>query len=260
MKAISVLFLSVVIAVLFCACGSPDPSESNANITREQAIQKIESVSSSSGDVDIYSYPDLDKVVDNLKYYFIQVVFPNRMAAEYYVDSNEGNIFVAMGGELDTSNPLSAESIASYERSAQEDGIAVITTPETSIIKDIFDSIGMTVQELEDKFGSGYSKVSVDYNGYMKAYLYSEQGFTAAFNKDGKVARIYCGEKIEIGGARSGMDFAQIQDKLGKTSFRQTWIETPINAAYELEYRYNGRAVVFFSRQDKGANSIMSIY
>ena len=261
MKAKAVLFLSVVIAVMFCACNSPDAgSGSGANITREQAIQKIEALSSGSGDIDIDSYPDMDKVVDSVRYYFIQVVFSNRMSAGYYVDSGEGNIFIAIGGELDTSNPLSAESIASYEGSAEEDGIAEITAPETAIIKDIFDSIGMTTQQLEDKFGSDYSKVSVDYNGYMEGFLYSKEGFTAAFDKDGKVGRVYCQDTIEIGGAKSGMDFAQIQDKLGKTSVRQTWVETPINAAYELEYRLNGRAVVFFSRQNEGTNSIMSIY
>ncbi len=261
MKARAVLFLLVVIAVLFCACNSTGviQSKNDAIITREQAIHKIETISNSTGDVDIKSYQDMDKVIDGVTYYFIQVVFPNRMSAEYYVDEKEGNVFIAMGGELDTNNPLSPESISLGEGVEELGAITEIKASQTDALKDIFESIGMSAQQLEQKFGSDYGKVSVNYNGNMQAFLYSDHGFTAAFGEDGKVKCVYCSDKIDIGGIKSGMDFSQIQQKLGKTRLRQFWVETPINAAYEIEYSFNGRTVAFFSRQSDGNNSIMSI-
>lgn len=263
--------LLIVMILLFSACnadtidkpntitGKPNATSDNSNITRDQAIIKVKNISNDTGDLDIKSYPEMDNVTDGIRYYFIKVVFPNRMSAEYYVDDKEGNVFVAVGGELDTSNPLPSESISSGEEPGESGEITEIIAPETDDIKAIFESIGMTAEQIKQKFGSNYSKVSVDYDGYMEGFLYSEEGFTVAFGDEGKVEYVYCSDKIEINGARSGMDFSQIQQKLGKTSIRQTWVETPINAAYEIEYSFNGRTVCFFSRQNEGSNSIMSI-
>ncbi len=285
MKAKVFSFLLIVIVILFSACNTSGDMQNpyknasqvsdknpvtqnngetanNANITRDQAIQKIREVSNSAGDLDIHAYPEMDKVVDDVRYYFIQVVFTNRMSAAYYVDNKEGNVFIAVGGELDIDNPLlepvKAQPIPSDEESGEAGGVTKIVGPETAVIKDLFESIGMTPEQVEHKFGRNYKKMSVDYNGCMEAFLYSDRGFTVAFD-NGKVKCIYCTDKIEINGARSGMDFSQIQEILGKTSIRQTWVDTPINAAYEIEYRFNGRTVVFFSRENKGNNSIMSI-
>lgn len=263
MKAIALYFMLIVTALTLSACGSSggalrdEKNPSGANITREQAVSKIEAVSAGAGGADVSSSEDMDKVSDGVRYYFIKAVFPNRMAAEYYIDEKEGNVFVAIGGELDTSNPLPSQAVSPIGAEAEK--VTEITAVKSSAAEDIFEVIGMTAQQLEQKFGSGYSKVSVDYNGYMDGFLYSDEGFTAAFGDDGKVKCIYCGDKIDIGGAKSGMDFSQIQEKLGKTAFRQTWVETPVNAAFEIEYSISGAAVVFFSRQSDGSNSIMCI-
>lgn len=264
MKARACFFLIAVIAIFLSSCNSagdinnPEAgSESDAIITREQAINKIEIISAGAGSAEVSSFADLDKVIDEVRYYFIKVSFSNKMSAEYYVDEKEGNVFIAIGGELDTSNPLHQDSIS--QGKAEAGTITEITAGETGVVKDIIEAIGMTAQQLEQKFGSGYSKVSVDYNGHMEGFLYSEEGFTAAFGDGGKVACVYCTDKIDIGGAKPGMDFSQIQEKLGETAYCQTWVETPINAAYEIEYRFSGRTVKFFSRQSDGSNSIMSI-
>lgn len=262
MKTKAVLFLLVVLAVLLCSCRPADgiqgaEADDGANITREQAIDQIKAISGGSGNADVSSFPDLDKVIDNVKYYFIRVSFPSRMAAEYYVDSIEGRIFIAIGGEFDINNPLPANSLSSGNE--EEETVTEITAVKSEAVNAIIETLGMTAKQVEEKFGSGYSRVFVNYDSNMEAFLYREQGFTVAFGEDGKVACVYCSDKIDIGGARSGMDFSQIQEKLGKTVYREKWTDTPVNAAYQIEYGFDGRTVVFFSRQSGGNDSIMSI-
>jgi hypothetical protein len=255
MKVKAGFFLLIVI-ILLSACGIQNQDE--GNVTREQAIQTIRNISDSMGDVDIDSYPEMDKVVDNVKYYFIQAVFANKMSASYYVDEKEGKVFTAMGGNLDTENPLPVMESVSPEES-EAGGVTEITASETAAIKEIFDTIGMTAEQVEQKFGKSYKKISVNYDGNMKGFLYSDKGFTVAFENNGTVKHVYCTDKIEINGAKSGMDFSQIQEILGEASVIQTWVETPINTAYKIEYSLNERTVVFFSRQKEGNDSIMCI-
>ncbi len=243
-------FLLVAVVILFSACST---ESKNANVTRDRAIQIVDEISNTAG-VKIQSYPDKDKVADNVRYYFVQVVYANRMTAAYFVDENEGNVYIAMGGELDLENPLQAEDSGEDSSEAAE-----ITARETEVIKDIFDAIGMTPEQIEQKFGQDYKKVSVNYDVYMEGYLYSGLGFTVAFGSEGTAERVYCMEEIDIDGVRSGMDFSQIQEKFGETCFRQTWADIPTNTTYEIKYIFNDRIVVFFSHEKDGSNSIMCI-
>ncbi len=258
------LFILIMVLVLFPAC-SASGSDTNANISRDQAIQTIKKISNSAGEVDIKPYPELDKTVDNVRYYYIQVEYANKMAAAYYVDDDKGNVYLAIGGELDTENPLlamgsaEADSILSDEASVGSGGVTEIVGTVSADLKALFDTIGMSAEQVSQKFGSGYKKVSVSYDGPMEGFLYSDRGINVAFGKNGKVVRIYCTGKIEINGVTPGMDFSHIQEKLGKTSFTQAWGETPVNTVYKLKYTLNGRYVVFFSGQKEGENSIMSI-
>lgn len=282
---VRIVFFLLIALVLFSAChtsgGIQNAEENNAafekytetlntseiidneNVSRDQAMQTIRNISNSTGDVDINSYPEMDKLLENTRYYYVQVVYAaNKMSAAYYVDAMEGQVFIAMGGEIDTENPLVIEAVDANSissESANESGITAIEASETRVIKDIFDCIGMTEEQIEEKFGSDYKKVFVNYDGNMEGLLYSDKGITVAFGNNGKATCVYCTEKIEINGAKSGLNFLQIQEMLGETSIRQTWVETPINTAYEIKYRFNGRIVVFFSRENEGNNSIMSI-
>lgn len=273
--------LLLIVLVLFSACHKPGGTDaagseivekhtdtliagevkSNANITQDQAIQIIKSISSS--EVDIEVYPEFDKLVDNIRYYYLKAVYSNGMSAAYYVDEKEGKAFIAVGGELDTDNPLPTiktdKTNKANDASDKTDGAAEVTAKETAVIKNLFETIGMTGQQVEQKYGKSYKKIFVNYDGNMEGYLFSDEGFTVAFENNGTVSHVYCTDKIDINGASSGMDFAQIQDILGETVCRQTWIETPINTAYEIMYTFNGKTVVFFSRQQDGSNCIMSI-
>lgn len=264
MKVRAVFLLLIVFMMIFTACNSSNGNQTTggeANVTREEAIQTIQDISKGTGDADINSYPESDKIVDGVRYYFIQVVFANKMSAAYFVDENKGNVFVAIGGELDTDNPFPdmESAILSEKESGEMGDITEITVPETGVVKDILDITGKTQEQVKEAFGNDFKKVSVNYDGYMEGFFYSDMGFTVAFGNDGTAARVYCTDQIDINGARAGMDFSQIQEKLGETSINQTWAETPINTVYEIRYSINDRTVVFFSRQEEGTNSIMSI-
>lgn len=255
MKAVAVFFLFVLIIALVCACGTSGGQNSTGNISREQAIQIVEKISSRTGEVEINSYPDMDKEAGDIRYYYIQVVYANRMSAAYFVDNKEGCVYIAVGGELDIGNPLPETDDDIDDQS----GMTEIAESQTGIMKDVIDSIGLTEKEVEQKFGSDYKKVFVNYDKYMKAHIYSDLGLTVAFGNNDKVACVYCSDKVEFNGAKSGMNFSQIQAILGETSSRQSWAETPVNTVYEIQYRCQGRTVTFFSRQKAGNDSIMSI-
>ncbi len=264
MKAKTTLFLLIIAIVFTTACAISDGNQNpNANVTREEAVQTIKDISKGTGDADIKSYPDRDQIENDVRYYYVEVVFANKMGAAYFVDENEGQVFVAFGGEVDTSNPLPnldvSEPEASAQGSADKSGVADINAEPSSAIKDIFDIIGKTSEQVEQKFGGSYKKVSMNYDGLMEGFFYSDLGLTAAFGSDGAVAFVYCTDKIDINGARSGMDFSQIQEKLGETVLNQKWADTPINAAFEIKYNFDGRTVVFFSQHKDGDNCIMSI-
>ena len=80
MKVRTVFLLLIVFMMIFTACNSSNgnqTTEGEANVTREEAIQTIQDISKGTGGADINSYPESDKVVDGVRYYFIQVVFAN---------------------------------------------------------------------------------------------------------------------------------------------------------------------------------------
>lgn len=261
-----IIFILIIVTVFMTACSITDGTQNsnpNANVTREEAIQTIQDISKGSGTAEIKSYPERDQIEDDIRYYYFEVVFANKMAAAYFVDENKGQVFVAFGGELDTSNPLSitepdVSNTSAAAPSALTD-VAVIQAAPSSAVKDIFDIIGKTSEQVIQKFGDSYKKVSMNYDGYMEGYFYSDLGLTAAFGSDSTVVCVYCTEKIDIDGARAGMDFSQIQGKLGETQLNQKWADTPINTAYEIIYQFDDRTVVFFSHEKNGDNSIMSI-
>jgi len=265
MKIRLIICMSILISMLFSGC-APDiknavADEDNINITRDQAIQIIKNISNGAQDTKINSYAEMDKVVNKLRYYFIQVNYSDKMSAAYFVDAKQGNVYIAINGEFDVKNPLSLTDSGKEGNSPPEgmNGATEITCPASGVLKDIFDSIGMTEEQVEQKYGAAYKKIYVSYNGLMKGFFYSDMGFTIAFGNDGKVAYVYCSDKIDIKGARPGMDFSQIQKILGNAVIFQNWAENPVNSLYEIRYVLNGRKVVFFSRQEEGNDSIMSI-
>ncbi len=66
---------------------------------------------------------------------------------------------------------------------------------------------------------------------------------------------IDCDDTVDINGARAGMNFNQIQKILGKRKISKTWVETPENVAYEIEYKFEKCIVFFRSYHNDGRDS-----
>jgi hypothetical protein len=114
--------------------------------------------------------------------------------------------------------------------------------------------IGITREEVINKLGDNYEEVETGPEGSLTGLLYSDIDLEFALD-DGKVIIIYCGEKVEFNGARAGMNFKQLQERLGKGAIEKTWYETPENIAYKTSYIFDNNVLTFLSFEEDGSNS-----
>lgn len=264
------LLIAVFLLSVVCVrCGESTDQRNNQTadrlISTEQAILVVETISNSAEISEVTANPDLDREIGGRYYYYLQATYENGMSAAYFVDAADGNVFVAVGGELDADHPLPtpAASGAAPEGPAGQGvsfaDLTAVIVPAGSAAEKLAAAVGMTGKQIRDTFGEGYKDFTVNYDGYMKAYYYMDEGFIVAFGDDGNARYIYCTDQIDIGGAKAGMNFAQIQALLGSSPVRQTWAETPENVLYEIGYSLGQVKLVFFSRQEDGGHSIPRI-
>jgi len=127
--------------------------------------------------------------------------------------------------------------------------------------KDLFSYISLTKDEVIKKLGKKYKIESTGAEGLVEGFYYPDLGITFAFeNEDNKVSRIDCNEKVEINGAKSGMNLKQIQQKLGTAKILESYIETPDNKCYDLRYIINNTSIEFTSMQKDGSDSFLRLY
>lgn len=109
------------------------------------------------------------------------------------------------------------------------------------------------------KLGDKYQLTEAGIEGSEEGYFYEELGITIVFDND-YVSAIYCGMKVVINGASAGMNFKQVQEKLGQAKIEETWVETPDNKAYSMTYIIENCIVDFLSYSKDGSESMLSIY
>ena len=132
--------------------------------------------------------------------------------------------------------------------------------PKTETLKDIIKYLYLSKDELLKELGNNYEIVDTGAEGVLKGYYYKDLGITITFSDENKsVFWIDCDEKVDINGARAGMNFAEIQAILGKAAIEETWEETPTNKAYAIMYTIGKCNVTFKSFQKDGSNSMVSI-
>lgn len=263
------LIAVLTLASLCAGCGglpkSKEATAGDAGTSREQAILVVQKISDSANVEEIVSYPDLDREINGVLYYYVRAVYENGMAAAYFVDAKLGQVFVAVQGEIDPAHPLATAAADQGEPAAltgqAPDASKTATAIETedAAFLELSQAIGMDQAQIREKFGIDYKDFSVNYDGLMKADYYMEKGFIAAYGKDDKVRYLYCTDQIAVNGAKAGMKFKEIQGLLGSAPVRQTWADTPENLQYELRYSLGTVPLVFFSRQADGGSSILRI-
>jgi hypothetical protein len=125
---------------------------------------------------------------------------------------------------------------------------------KTKIFEDVTRYAYMYKDEIINELGSEYEIVETGAEGVCVGYHYNHLGLTFTFG-DQDVAWIDCDEKVDINGARAGMNFTQVQEILGKTFIEKTWVETPENTAYQLIYEANKCLVFFLSYYEDGRDT-----
>ena len=110
------------------------------------------------------------------------------------------------------------------------------------------------------KLGDNYKIVLCGAEASYDGYRYKEFGIVIAFDFDDTIAFIDCDENVNIDGARTGMNFTEIQEKLGKSEVKETWIETPEHKAFEITYIMGDCIIRFMSQEKDGTDCGLSLY
>ncbi|MGE5329111.1 MAG: hypothetical protein ACM3KR_06375 [Deltaproteobacteria bacterium] len=175
--------------------------------------------------------------------------------------------FTACGIKKTTYN--SSQPISNKPEQSQVDNVQP-KQPDSKLVKekefitkpkDLFSYISLTKDEVIKKLGKKYKIEPTGAEGLEEGFYYPKLGITFAFeNKDNKVSSIYCDEKVEINGAKPGMNFKQIQQKLGTAKILESYMETPDNKCYDLRYIIKNISVEFTSMRKDGSDSILRLY
>ena len=108
--------------------------------------------------------------------------------------------------------------------------------------------LDLTKSEVEERVGKDYEVVGTGAEGACDGYYYKRLGITVSFGiEQDEVDWIDCDESVDLKGVHAGMDFMQIKQVLGEGKSDETWMETPDNPVYLLEYEIGNTKVTFWS-------------
>lgn len=135
----------------------------------------------------------------------------------------------------------------------------------TTIPKDLFSYLRFSKKEMISELGNDYKTVIIDHIDYKSTgYYYPKRGLTFDFieGEENFVSRIICDETVEINGARSNMNFEQIQQYLGIGyifEVNDERIPGKVIKTYELFYRIYDTTIRFDSPYEDGKDSMLII-
>lgn len=125
--------------------------------------------------------------------------------------------------------------------------------------KELFYILLMSKDEMINRYGNNYEVQASGAEGLEQSYYYKSLGINIRYDNNGFVKFVTCDKKVNIYGVSAGMDFKQIQIKLGKGKVNESWLETPENVVYNLTYDIGGHRFTFTSCDKDGNDSIMTI-
>jgi hypothetical protein len=135
----------------------------------------------------------------------------------------------------------------------------------TTIPKDLFSYLRFNKKEMISGLGNDYKTIMIDHINYKNTgYYYPKYGLTFSFSdqEENYVSYIICDEDIEINGARSKMNFEQIQQHLGIGyifEVNDERIPGKVVETYELFYRIYDTTIRFNSPYEDGKDSFLII-
>lgn len=129
--------------------------------------------------------------------------------------------------------------------------------------KDLINFLSLTQDQIIKLLGANYDQKSYDDNtGTYTIVTYKEKNLSFRFNKNKNTDYIYCSGGVSINGATAGMNFEQIQKKIGQGTLGHVYnsIGGLINIdIYTLSYNFNGNKVLFYSYENNGQNSKLTL-
>lgn len=170
-------------------------------------------------------------------------------------DIKNSNIANNTKKELVTDNNNLKQTVISQDVKKEE----IITNP-----KDLLSYVNLTKDEVIQKLGKNYEMGGIG-DDVSRGYYYPELGITFDFDdfykKDNKVITINCNDKVEINGAKNGMKFEQIKQKLGPAKVDAIPEELSVHSKYyEINYEVKGAIITFASSFEDGTDSFLRIH
>ena len=159
--------------------------------------------------------------------------YPLSVYSYCYVDLENGTVYTDDEGEIDA-----------YTLTKQE----------------LLGLVDLTKDEIISKLGKQYTIILTGAENSFEGYCYENFGITIVFGYDGSVAFIDCDEKVVIDGVHGGMNFSQIQEKLGEAEITETFLGVEENKGYKIEYKIGNCVLKFFSYSLDGSDSDLTIY
>lgn len=132
---------------------------------------------------------------------------------------------------------------------------------DSSIIekKELFNILLMSKEEILDRYGKDYEVQAAGAEGVEQSYYYKNLGINIKYDDNGMVSYITCDKKVNIYSVSAGMNFKQIQEKLGDAKINENWFETPENKVYDLTYDIGGHRLVFTAFDNTGKDTVLTI-
>lgn len=161
--------------------------------------------------------------------------------------------------EINDNAPFSIEGKGVYKKISDEN-LNITTVP-----KNLFSYLEFSKKEMISELGKDYKIVTINDSGFENiGCFYPKYGVTFVFEDDegNYVSCITCNETVEINGAKSKMNFDQIQQYLGNQDVMEI-IDERIPGkelkTYELFYKIYDTIIRFDSLSEDGKDSMLSI-
>lgn len=176
----------------------------------------------------------------------------------------------------------SSVTVATYNNSPQpvntETPEAQTSEPENTAVN-ITDMTEETISQLFQlkkdniisKLGKDYTITSLNDSimtgtDYERSYEYENLGVIFKFedtNGDEDSDDLFCictKPDFTFNGAKSGMSFSEIMDKLGPANVEKSWSGMPSHTVYDISYNFGGFLVRYESQNESGDNCSMTFW
>jgi len=119
----------------------------------------------------------------------------------------------------------------------------------------------MTRDQLAEALGPDFELVQAGPEGVCDGYYYKNLGLVFAFYPDeDELDSISCETGFQIRGVGAGSLFSEVIEALGDAQVMETWIETPYNKAFMVQYRWGDIHYSFISFDEGGPVDLFWIY